>query len=36
MTTQILKRPMEETVKSEGRDLSENASFGEQTYEAWL
>jgi len=27
---------MEETAKSEGRDLSENAVFGEQTYEAWL
>jgi len=38
MTTRIGKRPVEEAAKSERRDLSENASFSEQTSEAeaWL
>ena len=36
MTTHIWKRRLEEIVKREGGDLSENASFAEQGCKAWL
>src|SRR5258708_35473740 len=36
MTAHIGKRPVEETVKREGRDLCQQATFTEQTSEAWL